>query len=394
MASGIVAALMVLAAVQVSQTAPPRDAVPRAAVRPDTASVIRGRVTDRESGQAVARAIVTLRAFPPLTAQQNTSSDAEGHFVFADLAPGRYSLVVNPPANTATYLSQQFGKDRPIDPARVQVPTPIELRAAETKEADIALWKALAIEGRVLGGYGEPLANIRVVAVQAAMPGIMGAASKTTDDRGAFRLFGLKPGEYRVCAEPTENATVIRSPDGDRDPRLRTCHANALHESQGQVVVISSADASGIDIRVQRGRVYYKGEDVTGRAVDFKSSSDPRDLVIVLTNRGAIVTGRVDQAGGSAQRAMVLFLPNDAANRSPAVLGSIVHVFVADDGTFRLPPIRAGEYLILALLSEDLPPGSVLARPWGIESLASVAERIVLAEHEERSIVLQLVKPR
>jgi hypothetical protein len=68
--------------------------------------------------------------------------------------------------------------------------------------------------------------------------------------------------------------------------------------------------------------------------------------------------------------------------------------FVADDGTFRLPPVRAGEYLILALLLEDMPPGSVLARPSGIESLARVAERIVLAEHEERSIVLPLVKPR
>ena len=39
--------------------------------------------------------------------------------------------------------------------------------------------------------------------------------------------------------------------------------------------------------------VRYRGDDVTDRAVEFRSSSDPRLLEVSLTNQGAIVTGRV-----------------------------------------------------------------------------------------------------
>jgi hypothetical protein len=40
--------------------------------------------------------------------------------------------------------------------------------------------------------------------------------------------------------------------------------------------------------------IRYRGEDVFGRLVELRNSTDPNDLVVVLTNRAATVSGRVD----------------------------------------------------------------------------------------------------
>ena len=82
---------VLLALLQAGATqVPPRD---RAAVqKPGTAS-IRGRVTDLETGQPIARAVVTLSSSqPPLSME--TASDADGRYAFAELAAGEYATSV------------------------------------------------------------------------------------------------------------------------------------------------------------------------------------------------------------------------------------------------------------------------------------------------------------
>jgi hypothetical protein len=84
--------------------------------------------------------------------------------------------------------------------------------------------------------------------------------SDRTDDLGGFRLFGLPPATYRVCA-------VANGPDprpydeGERE--VRTCAPSATSESQADTIVLRR-DVSGVEIRVQRQRTF----SVSGSVVD------------------------------------------------------------------------------------------------------------------------------
>jgi protocatechuate 3,4-dioxygenase beta subunit len=63
-----------------------------------------------------------------------------------------------------------------------------------------------AIMGTVLDEHAEATPGIQVralrVAVQAGQRSLQSTRSGTTDDRGIYRIYGLQPGDYVVCATP------------------------------------------------------------------------------------------------------------------------------------------------------------------------------------------------
>ena len=140
--------------------------------------------------------------------------------------------------------------------------------------------------------------------------------------------------------------------------------------------------------------IRYKGRDVFGKATEFTAGTDPNDLVVVLTSKPATVSGRVDLDGtGDDWNTTVVLLPVDPANRYEPLSGSVVTVATAMDGTFNLPPVRAGEYVIVAAREGDVPGWISMTLPGQLTRLAKVATRIVLSENEVRSIELKRVKP-
>jgi hypothetical protein len=72
----------------------------------------------------------------------------------------------------------------------------------------------------------------------------------------------------------------------------------------------------------------------------------------------------------------------------------VIVTVVEKDGTYRLPPVRAGEYVILAAPVEELPSGIWQADMRLLERLARRGERITLAEHEQRTLDLRRVASR
>lgn len=259
-----VTSLIVMTLWQTTQ-APPRDPVPRPAVRAEEGGTIRGRITDRETGQPIARAGVRVSrvgAGPPVL---GVPTDADGRYQFPRLAPGRYTILVEPPEGSGAYLATRYGQERPIDPRFGGAGTPFTLSHGATFTADVALWRALAIEGRVVDDLGQPVANMPVVVGPIGLPeGGMGVP-RTSDDRGMFRVFGLAPGEYRLCADPRNGIPMIRF--GPRvaqpDMLLKTCYP-AGDGSDAQPLALTSTDLTGVEIRMRRGRVYT----ITGLAID------------------------------------------------------------------------------------------------------------------------------
>ena len=232
------------------QAAPPRDR--RAPEAPDVGSAsISGRITEQGSGQPIARAIVTLLAADRLR-RIETIADRDGKYEFTGLRPGDYLLFAGPPEHRSTQLNQFFGDSSPSDVV-VFPRSNLKLAVGEVRtDLDIALFRALAIEGRVVSLLDEPMANAEVRLTRAN--GTSASETAYTDDRGSFRLFGLGPGRYRLCVELHETVT-------DDAPRnalrlVRTCHPATTREADASEVVLSTADVSGIDVRLQMGATH------------------------------------------------------------------------------------------------------------------------------------------
>jgi len=305
---------VLLALLQAGATqVPPRD---RAAVQKRGTAGIGGRITDLETGRPIARAVVTLSSSEPSLSME-TASDADGRYAFAELAAGEYVIRARPPTLHATHVPAYFGL--PGAAALGGRPPRFPLKPGEVQDgADIALMRALAIEGRVLDRSGEPMSGVEVTAINIRTD--RETQSGSTDDLGGFRLFELPPGTYRVCA-------VANGPDprpydeGERE--VRTCAPSGASESQADTIVLRR-DVSGVEIRVLRQRTF----SVSGRVVD---------------SGGAAVSGYVgvvnlDQRGRGA--------------RTEAL-----------DGQFVATGLLPGEYVVQTTIRGPANPGDTSLHP-------------------------------
>src|SRR5579872_3147712 len=99
---------------------------------------ISGRVTAQDSGQPLPRIVVTLRSADHLR-QVDTTTDPDGRYLFTEVVNGRYFVTADNDDHVATYLP------RSLD---------VEVGGASPTDVDLALARALAIEGRVFDPLG------------------------------------------------------------------------------------------------------------------------------------------------------------------------------------------------------------------------------------------------
>ncbi|MEO7276070.1 MAG: carboxypeptidase-like regulatory domain-containing protein, partial [Vicinamibacterales bacterium] len=275
---------------------------------------IKGRVYDRETGAPVANVTVSLavdvaapREGPPRQPPPNTitrpdpprqaKTDAQGRYVFDRLPAGSYFLSSSPPEYKVTYLPQAYGATRPTDPTRPPARRPVPLAEGQTLEnIDLPLWRSLAITGHVTDEFGDPLANLPITANLAGSSqrvGSRGPYQIVTDDRGAFRMFGLPPGRYVICAAP--QGFVSRGGDEPTERYVKTCAPSAATEAEAQVVELANGDFGDVEIRMGRGRAYK----ITGTAMDSQGKPVPQvSIVRSEDNNGFSSTGSQSQPTG------------------------------------------------------------------------------------------------
>ena len=238
--------LPLVIATQLQAATPPRDAP-----SPKVTGAISGRITEQASGRPLPRTLVTLSASGS-SRQLEALADAQGRYEFIGVEPGDYVLWAKPGELRSTHLPQVFGQDAPMfsaGPPRSSV----RLKAGEVlHDIDIQLTRALAIEGRVLDPTDEPMAGVEVTVMKpggipySSIPGY-------SDDRGEFRVFGLAPGRYHVCAIPR---SLFETASSETLRFVRTCHLTSVTESSAADVILETEDVTGIDIRVQRNGTY------------------------------------------------------------------------------------------------------------------------------------------
>ena len=311
---------------------------------PDETVTIRGRVTDRDSGQPLPRARVSaysgaldLRKAPAAT----TTTDDSGFYELAALPAGNYLLLAQPPPHVSSHLAQVYGADAPYDPAAPALFGPQAslrlpaFKGIDPRNVNISLTRALAIEGRVTSDDADPVAGMPVALHRTDIP-LRDPLVRLTDDRGIFRHFGLVPGRYRVCASAPGGAASA-SPRSIR----RTCYP-----ADGQSLDLRSEPIGGFDIRLLRG----KALTITGIALD--------------------------SAGAPLDRGQIQFIEDGDATRTS------LPVERTAGGRFVIHNVEPGAYRLFAGLLTDSPQEPELR------------ERLTLAVPVDRDIENLVVRTR
>ncbi len=284
---------------------PPRDA----RVQATGTAIIRGRIVTADTGSPIRRAQV--RAFSNDTrGSRLASTDGDGRFEFRDLPAGRWELS----ASKAGFVTLRFGQRRPFEAGQ-----PVEVRDGQVAErTNIALPRGGAITGRVFDEFGDAIAGARLQVLRYRM--VQGTRrlmptgiADQSDDTGAFRLFGLTPGDYYVSA--TVRALPVDDPGVEAAGYAPTYYPGTGNVAEAQRVTIGIAQELA---NVSFALLPVRTVRVSGRAVN--SMGEPL-------------------SGGIAR-----LTPADATSETPMMFGGGGNV--RQDGTFTLTNVAPGSYTL------------------------------------------------
>jgi len=317
----------------------------RPAVRTGTAS-IRGRVINATTGTPIRRASIRADSVNDQGQQSGRSmtTDDNGGFVLADLAAGRWTIR----ASKTGYIEQQFGQRSAF--ATVD---PITLTDGQRFVADFRLSRGGAISGRILDEFGDPLAgaNVTAMRLQTTAQGsrtVRTGTSVPSDDTGAYRIYGLPPGQYYVAVNDPSAArlVVLSSPDGSSEFQLNG-GADAVVAER---VTISGNVTFG-DSETRRtsyAPTYYPGTANIAEAQRLTLGLGEEQAGITLTIvpvKAARITGKVMGSNGMPLRAQVSLMSSMGQGFTP----SGGRNGTANDGTFTLTNIPPGAYTLNVL---------------------------------------------
>jgi hypothetical protein len=254
-----------------------------AAERPPSAFIL-GQVVDAITGQPIPGAKVSLgdpRMMGPTEnivggASLATSvvlTSAQGQFIFHDLRKGTYRIL----AVASGYIAGAVGQKAINGPSR-----PINLGDGEhVGDATIRLWKYASLSGRVVDEAGDPAVSVTVRAFRVQPVGtrrtLASGGQAQTDERGAFRIGGLIPGEYLVGI-PANTTSIPASLSDAYVAALQSGNPSALMRdlSQSGGVFPSQSGMRVGDQVVQPSFPY-------GQKLPIAASDDPTHLLIYPT---------------------------------------------------------------------------------------------------------------
>lgn len=309
-----------------------------------------GGVVTTVQAQPIRRArVLLLRLGGSADAVQSTTTDDDGRFLFESLPAGRYRLRATKPA----WLDATYAATRPGGPG-LSFPVADGQRITELS---LRMARAGVISGRFVRPNGEPAAGVGVRVMRyVTMPGgdrtlepAGQMAASITDDRGEYRVYGLRPGDYLVAALP---APV--KPDTPA-PRLLTATdvTNALAAAKSTMsgsigVAETGTERISLGIPISYSPIFYPGTTnlVNAQivAIDIATQRENIDLqlqyVPVATVFGTIST-TIPVLQNSIQVSLV-------PTESVLVPEAPRTVQPAPDGRFSFRDVAAGSYLLLA----------------------------------------------
>lgn len=266
------------------------------AQEPAQTGSIGGTVTiDGKPAPGVAVMVSVAKSWNDVKIVSRTAADKEGKFAFADLGPGEYTILPNAPAYVVN------GEARSWKPG-----VTVTLGDGEHIEGlALALERGGVITGRVYDANGRPVISedVHIAAVDENGKRLQSdnwfGGTNRTDDRGIYRVFGLKPGRYIVSAgKPADGISMGYRSASKSYPA--TYYPGVLDEGRATPVEVSTGgEVGGIDIGFGRVAQNYAA---AGRVVD--ENGEPAQLVNVAYGsvRDGRLTGSIGFSGASNER--------------------------------------------------------------------------------------------
>ena len=384
----------------------------------------------------------------PRTVRESRTDDL-GRYRIHSLADGEYFVQASPDPRNAVSLDVAGGERPPglartYYPGTAQVHEARRLRLGVGQEAasidfTIARVPVNSVTGRVIDSTGKPVTafGFRMVPVG----GFISAGGSALPGDSRFQFSSVPPGDYWLLASMNQGAgrvpefaaqrlslggadvsdvTVTTAPGAVLQGRLETDDGSGLPALTGvRFIAVETefelpaprpalpavslgADGSflvnglfgprilrfsGLPEGWALKSVLLDDHDLTDRSHDFRGSSAPRTLRMVLTKATATVTGTVRTKQGEEVAAYrVLLFPTDERQWTASSR------FVKDaspgaDGRFRIHGVLPGDYLAVALdrLEDDL-----VHDPDVLRGLRSRATAVTLYDPVHRSLDLEL----
>jgi uncharacterized protein (DUF2141 family) len=307
---------------------------------------ISGVVWSSETPRQPVRRVVVSISGTTLPDVRSVITDDSGRFSIGRLPAGTFSVT----ARKATWLDAKYGAEKPGRPG-----SPLVLTAGQHRTIDITLFKSGVIAGTLRTPAGEPLAGVTVAAADVRGPwqsALFDSKVFTTDDRGAYRIYGLMPGEYVVLAAPRYSGIdqLETMSVGDMEAILgdlgRRQNQAATAGAMARGVMLSSASTP-----VAFAPIYFPGTAHYSDAARIRvAAGEERDGVSFEVNYVRVATIEGTIAGeipklDSAQLGVVLPGP-----RVPALSGTLGIIVKPpnDRGEFWIGNVPPGHYRIIA----------------------------------------------
>jgi Carboxypeptidase regulatory-like domain len=324
----------------VAQDQPPIDRKPASSAGLGSIS---GVVTKRPSGEAAVGAVVKILnepfgGGPPGAQTQTATAGADGSFVLTDIEPGTYWLV----ANLQGFLPVEYGQRSPTG-----VGTSFDVRAGQHVTVRLALWPTSGISGRVIDADGDPVARVQVLALQtvydAGKPSLTIAQTVMTNDRGEYRTFWLAPGSYRVAARsfdaggltPIVNISPPRRFGSSQQGSGPVLNRQTLNDGAvSEEVAVPIYAPSTPDPQLAATIALAPGEHASNVDVQLVGHRVPAYHV-----RGVLRS--VSPQGSIPPQAQVLVV-----SRVPSPMATVPGANVRPDGSFDVPGVAAGSYIV------------------------------------------------
>ena len=235
---------------------------------PDESQSIRGRIIG-EGGRPVAGALVraaVLRATGVYGGEMLANSNREGEFELKDVPPGLTEvLVLAPPLIVVDGIPD--GGARPGDALTIRMA------------------KGAAITGKVVDENGAPLTGLNVTPELVRDESGVRTAGEyeqtfggLVDDRGVYRLYGLRPGTYVLSAGRATSSYERPVFLSDRAP---TYYPSASRSAASEVSVRLGSEVFNIDI-VFRSAAGYR---IEGQVVGAGAGTSSWTVVEVFRSR-------------------------------------------------------------------------------------------------------------
>jgi hypothetical protein len=314
---------------------PAADAVPKGRIA--------GRILAADTGRPVRRARVFLSG-TPLPGGRGALTDDDGLFELTELPEGRYTLT----AGKTGFLTLSYGQRRPL-----QSGTPIQLAdGQQLTRIDFRLPRGSVITGHVYDESGDPLpgAAVRVVHYEYAQGNrqLVPVGNAQTDDLGAYRVWGLNPGEYFVSATASGAGMGGRGFGPGGGPQF----------GRGGTVGRTGSGAPET-AAVSYAPTFYPGVASVGEArpvtLGLTMEVPSIDFAVMLV-RTARISGHVVNPDGTPVTSGNIALLTESAASGRGARGDTAGSRINWDGAFAMAGVAPGRYVLRARGEDSVQP--------------------------------------